>query len=65
MIWLHLSAAGGYQKVTAVSRHQSHVRIDYAGDIIIRLFSTVLAFRTTMSEKYKSTSPNAIQVKSQ
>jgi len=38
LIWLHLSAAGGYQKVTSVLRHQSYVWIDYVGDIITRLF---------------------------
>jgi hypothetical protein len=40
-IWLHLSAAGGYQKVTSVSCYQSHGWIDYVGDIITRLFNSI------------------------
>jgi len=33
----HLSSRRGQQKVTPLSRQQSHVRNDYAGDIITQL----------------------------
>jgi hypothetical protein len=33
----HLSSVGGQQKVTSLSRHQSHVGIEYIGDIITGL----------------------------
>jgi hypothetical protein len=36
-LWLLLSCVGGYQTVTSLSRHQSHVWIHYNGDIIKRL----------------------------
>jgi hypothetical protein len=53
--------------VTSVTRHQSRVWIDYVGDITMRFIlvssSTALAFLTNMSEKRKSASPSAIQVK--
>jgi hypothetical protein len=49
--------------------HQSHVWIDYVSDInhVADVIppSTSLAFVTKMSVKHKSTSPNAVTVKSQ
>lgn len=35
--WPHSSCVGGQQKVASLSRHQSRVRIDYAGNVIARL----------------------------
>jgi hypothetical protein len=49
--------------------HQSCVRTDYVGDnnhaVHTVLPSTALAFVTKVREKYKPTSPGAIQVKNQ
>jgi hypothetical protein len=57
----------GEQKVTSLLRHQSRVWIDYVGDNIhaadVVLPSIVLAYFTTMSQKCKSASRRAIQVK--
>jgi hypothetical protein len=62
----HFSSVGGLQKVTSLSRHQSHVWIEYVY-VIITLHlvssSTALAFLTGMNKKCKSTSSSAIQVK--
>jgi len=58
----------GQQKVTSLSCHQSHIHIDYVGDIITWLMYFTLQQQwlvTKMSEKCKCTSPNAIQVKNQ
>ena len=53
--------------MTSLSCHQSCVWVDYVGDNIhaadIVLPSIVLAYCTTMSQKCKSASPRAIQVK--
>jgi len=62
----HSSSVGGLQKVTSLSRHQSHVWIEYVYvKITLHLVSssTALAFLTGMNKKCKSTSPSAIQVK--
>ena len=60
-LWSHLPCVGGYQKVTSLSHHQGHTWIDYVCNIITWLIYT-LAF-LTVSEKCKSTSLSAIQVK--
>ena len=66
-LWLYLSCVRDYQKVTSLSCHQSRVWADYIGDnshaADIVPPSIALAFVTKMSEKCKSTSPSAIQVK--
>jgi hypothetical protein len=62
--WPHLSSLGGSQRVMSLSRHQLPLWIDYIGDINTQLMyfssSTTFGFLTNMSEKHKSTSPNAI-----
>jgi hypothetical protein len=50
----------------SLSCHQSRVWIDYVDDIMTTYVvssSTALAFLINISEKHKSTSPSAIQVK--
>jgi hypothetical protein len=54
--------------MTTLPRHQPCVCIYYVGDIVtahVVLSSSSLAFDTKMSEKRKSTSPNAKQVKTE
>ena len=65
-LWPCLLTVGGYQKVTSLSYHQScmhwlHWRYHHTAHLVSS--STALAFLTNMSEKHKSTSPRAIQVK--
>ena len=65
-MWLCQSSVGGQQKVTPLACQQSYKWIDYAADILMEPVvssSTALAFLTNMSEKCKSTSLSAIQVK--
>jgi len=49
-----------------MSRHQSHVWVDYVSGITMHLMissSTALAFLTNMGEKHRASSPNAVPVK--
>ena len=53
--------------MTSLLCHQSHVWINYAGDIIVAdvVSPSTFGFVINMSGKCKSTSPSAIQVKNQ
>jgi hypothetical protein len=65
-MWPHLSCVGGQQRVTSLLHHQSLIWIDYVGDIsVFRVIPTPssLAFDMKMSDKHKSASPCAMQVK--
>ena len=69
MIWHRPSVATLFcrrlAEMASLPCHQSHVWIHYTGDItwLISFLSTILAFLKTMSEKHRSSSPSATQVK--
>jgi len=52
--------------VTSLSTHQSHIWIDYVGETCTKLSKSpciTIDFSIKMSEKYKSPSPSAMQMK--